>query len=158
MSDLLKRLYEHHRWAGLRLLDFCAGLDEPALAAAAPGTYGSILDTWKHLAGAERRYMQAINGEPRGTPLEQSITSLAEVRVELEKSGAELIAALGRVTEADTFEASYEGRTWTMSKMVPLLQAIDHGREHRTNITTILQASGIEAPQIDLWAYSETLG
>jgi len=33
------------------------------------------------------------------------------------------------------------------------MQAINHGIEHRTNITTILNALGVPLPEIDGWGY-----
>jgi len=33
------------------------------------------------------------------------------------------------------------------------IQVINHGVEHRTNITTILSGLGLPAPEVDGWAY-----
>jgi len=33
------------------------------------------------------------------------------------------------------------------------IQTVDHGIEHRTNITTILSGLGLPAPEVDGWAY-----
>ena len=48
-SDL-SDAFGHHVWATLRLLDVCQELDREQLETAVPGTYGSILDTMRHLA------------------------------------------------------------------------------------------------------------
>ena len=157
MSGLLEQLYRHHRWANLTLFDFCAGLDKSALALSAPGVYGTIRDTWRHVANGERNYLAAVRGTARDPRFQDQSLPLATIRAELDRSADELLAALAGVTEGDTFEAEWGDRQWMLPKFIPLLQAIEHGTEHRTNITTILQANGIEAPQIDLWAYSETL-
>jgi uncharacterized damage-inducible protein DinB len=158
MTDVLNSLYRHHRWATLTLFDFCAGLDHAVLDQTASGVYGTIANTWRHIARGERNYLHAIDGTPRDTDrfLEPPMP-LPQVRAELDRSTGELIGWLGRVGERDTFEAQWGGERSTMPKMVPLLQAIEHGTEHRTNITTVLQANGIEAPQIDLWAYAQVL-
>jgi hypothetical protein len=34
-----------------------------------------------------------------------------------------------------------------------LIQVLDHGVEHRTNITTIMAQYGIKTPEIDGWEY-----
>jgi len=34
-----------------------------------------------------------------------------------------------------------------------LVQAVDHGREHRTHIATILTQLGIEPPDMDGWTF-----
>jgi uncharacterized damage-inducible protein DinB len=33
------------------------------------------------------------------------------------------------------------------------IQVINHGIEHRTNITTILSSLGLSAPEVDGWAF-----
>ena len=36
-------------------------------------------------------------------------------------------------------------------------QVIDHAREHRSHVATILTQLGIEPPDMDLWAYGEAV-
>jgi len=50
---LLTDAFEHHVWATLRLVDACLPLSPEQLGTAAPGTYGSILDTMRHLVGSD---------------------------------------------------------------------------------------------------------
>jgi len=45
--------FAHHVWATLRLIDGCE-LSPEQLEAAVPGTYGSILETMRHLVGGTR--------------------------------------------------------------------------------------------------------
>jgi uncharacterized damage-inducible protein DinB len=37
-------------------------------------------------------------------------------------------------------------------------QLVHHGNEHRTQITTILGANGIEPPPLSAWAYGRAAG
>ena len=39
-----------------------------------------------------------------------------------------------------------------------LIQAINHGTEHRSQIATILTQIGVEPPEMDGWTYFETSG
>ena len=41
---------------------------------------------------------------------------------------------------------------------VILAQLVHHGNEHRTQITTILGANGIEPPPLSAWAYGRAVG
>jgi len=34
-----------------------------------------------------------------------------------------------------------------------VVQALHHGNDHRTQICTVLSASGYEAPDLDVWSY-----
>ena len=43
--------------------------------------------------------------------------------------------------------------TWRMPVSLFLLQAINHGTEHRSQVATILTQLGIEPPDTDGWAY-----
>lgn len=40
-----------------------------------------------------------------------------------------------------------------MHRSLLLLQAINHGTEHRSQIATILTQLGVEAPEMDGWTY-----
>ena len=45
--------FAHHVWATLRLVDACLALSAEQLGTTVPGTYGSILETQRHLVGAD---------------------------------------------------------------------------------------------------------
>ena len=50
---ILADAFDHHVWATLQLIDACLALSDEQLATTVPGTYGSILDTMRHLVGAD---------------------------------------------------------------------------------------------------------
>ena len=54
--------FEHHAWATVRLIDTCLELIPAQLETAVPGTYGSILDTMRHLVGADCSYLSTVTG------------------------------------------------------------------------------------------------
>ena len=58
--SLLSDAFGHHVWATLRLLDACAELSQKELSTPAPGTYGSIIDTFRHLVGADAGYLFSL--------------------------------------------------------------------------------------------------
>ena len=47
----------HHIWATERLIDACAALTPEQLRTPAPGTYGSIIDTFRHLVSTDGWYL-----------------------------------------------------------------------------------------------------
>lgn len=59
---MLRDAFEHHAWATLRLFDACGSLDAERLATSVPGTYGSILDTFRHIVGADASYLFTLTG------------------------------------------------------------------------------------------------
>ena len=60
--SLLADAFRHHVWATIRLLDTCADLDEAQLATGVPGTYGSIIDTLRHLVDGDVFYLNVLRG------------------------------------------------------------------------------------------------
>jgi uncharacterized damage-inducible protein DinB len=69
-SPLLADAFGHHVWATIRVLDACAVLDEAKLATTVPGTYGSIIDTLRHLVDGDVFYLDVLTGsaEPFDNP------------------------------------------------------------------------------------------
>jgi uncharacterized damage-inducible protein DinB len=49
-TSLLSAAFAHHIWTTERLIDECAALTPEQLTTSGPGTYGSIIDTLRHLA------------------------------------------------------------------------------------------------------------
>ena len=43
--------------------------------------------------------------------------------------------------------------TWWMPVSLFLLQAVNHGTEHRSQVATILTQLGVEPPEMDGWTY-----
>ena len=60
---MLDDAFAHHVWASIRLLDACAGLTPEQLETSVPGTYGSILETARHLVGSDAFYLFRITGD-----------------------------------------------------------------------------------------------
>ncbi len=56
--------FGHHSWATLRVIDACLELNPEQLDTAVPGTYGSILETLRHLVGSDAYYVSVLNGGP----------------------------------------------------------------------------------------------
>ena len=48
--------------ATVTLIDACLKLDPGQLETSVPGTYGSILETMRHLVGADRSYLALLSG------------------------------------------------------------------------------------------------
>jgi uncharacterized damage-inducible protein DinB len=61
-GSLLEDAFAHHVWATLRLVDACLALGPEQLGTAVPGTYGSILETMRHLIGGDSWYLD-ITGD-----------------------------------------------------------------------------------------------
>jgi len=155
-DSLLAQFFLHNTWANLRLLDACKGLTDEQLDTTATGTMGTIRNTLVHIVGAEQRYLASLTGQPREEPLERKpFTSIADLRERARSSGEGLAEVAARTTSEGIIETTWQGQATQVKISTLLIQAINHGAEHRAHVNTILTQLGIEPPRIDGWAYSE---
>ena len=57
--------------------------------------------------------------------------------------------------EVRTWLRIRDGQPFSVALSVFMLQAIDHGKEHRTHVAASLTELGIEPPDLDGWAWDE---
>jgi uncharacterized damage-inducible protein DinB len=157
--SLLDDAFDHHLWATLRLLDVCAKLGPEQLEMTSPGTYGSILETIRHLVGSDRWYLFRLSGE-RHPLIEEDVMDLAELRAAMEHNGAAWIELLAKGIDPDEVVSTVrnDGSETHASRGLRLAQVIHHGTDHRSQICTALTTLGIEPPGIDLWNFGEHAG
>jgi uncharacterized damage-inducible protein DinB len=148
----LDHALRHNTWATGALIEFLGRLEPATHASAAPGTYGSIERTLHHFIRSQQWYLQLLTGEVIGPPVphggpKPTLDDLAAVSRATGSRAADIAAG---DDPARRVEMS-EGRMSTVG--VILAQFVHHGNEHRTQITTILGANGIEPPPLSAWAY-----
>jgi uncharacterized damage-inducible protein DinB len=157
--SLLRDAFAHHVWATLRLIDACLALSPDQLGTAAPGTYGSILETARHLVGADSSYLFVTSGER--TPLiDEDHMGLSELRAAMERNGAAWSRLLGEDLDPDAVlvRRRDDGSETHAPVSIRLAQALHHGTDHRSQICTILTTLGLEPPAIDVWDFGEQDG
>src|SRR3954454_17772582 len=92
---ILADAFDHHVWATLQVVDACLELSDEQLATNVPDTYGSILDTMRHLVGADASYLELLS-DGRVQAIDEESMSLAELRPVMEANGpvwADVVAA-----------------------------------------------------------------
>jgi uncharacterized damage-inducible protein DinB len=158
MNDGLVAFYKHNLWANLSLLDTCALLTDEQLQASAPGTYGPIRDTLVHLLRAEDGYLARLVGrQPEDLLRVGEFPGIETLREHARHSGEGLIAVAGTVDPAQVVRGTYRGEPYELPVMVPLMQAIHHATDHRSQIASMLSQVGIEPPDLSVWAYDEEM-
>ena len=155
--DPLRRMFEHHRWATLVLIDHLAALPPETLRLELPGTRGDIGTTMAHIVGADARYLARLEGTFEAgsgpAPIDEGLP-LAELRSRFERQAQTWLDLVPRAAELDVFLAARGDWPDTPhAEDLMFLQAIHHGNDHRTHICSILGAAGIEPPEIDGWSY-----
>jgi uncharacterized damage-inducible protein DinB len=157
-SDL-SDAFAHHVWATLRLLDVCEELGPEQLETAVPGTYGSILDTMRHLVAADSSYL-FVTTRGRTQPIDEEGMALPALRAEFEGHGDAWASLLAEGPDPDeVLERHRDDGSETHAPMgIRLAQALHHGTDHRSQICTALTTLGVEPPSIDVWDFGERDG
>lgn len=152
---ILDDAFGHHVWATLQLIDACLPLTEEQLATSVPGTYGSILDTMRHLVGADVSYLSLLSGGSVQRIDEDSM-DLRALRASMEANGPAWAALVARDLDPDEHVVRHhdDGSTNGAPLGVRIAQVIHHGTDHRSQVCTALTALGIEPPAIDVWDYA----
>jgi uncharacterized damage-inducible protein DinB len=159
-TSLLTDAFAHHVWATERLIDACAALTPKQLATPAPGTYGSIIGTLRHLVGADGWYLSFYDDARAARIDEEGDASLPELRAAMTANGPiwlELLA--GELDpDADVVEIGDTGWEFHAPTGIRLAQVLQHGTDHRSQMCTVLTSLGVIPPDIDVWDYADATG
>lgn len=157
---LFEDAFAHHVWATTRLIDACLALNTKQLATTVQGTYGSIIETMRHLVEGDSDYLSIMTGD-RSHLIGTEHMDLPELRVAMENDGVlwsgllaqdlDPNAMVKEIDDDDGFE-----RDATIG--IRLAQALHHGTDHRSQICTALTALGVDPPGIDAWTYGLQVG
>jgi uncharacterized damage-inducible protein DinB len=148
-TSLLADAFGHHVWATLRLIDVCLTLTPDQLGAAVPGTFGNILDTLRHLVGADRSYLTVLSGG-HVERVDEDTLGLPELRAAMAKNGAvwAWLADQDLDPSAVLVRVRPDGSKSHAPVGIRLAQALHHGTDHRSQVCTALTQLGIQPPEI----------
>lgn len=157
MSDVstapMLRQLRHELWATEQLIDRCRALTAEQLELTTPGTYGTIRRTLEHLVGACESYLGRIGlpvAEPFGPNAGPSLAQIAAHFVVVKMSAERMLTV-----EPERVMSTRRG---PIPAWVLVTQFVHHGSDHRAHIGTILGAHGLDAPELDVWAYAQSIG
>ena len=156
---LLSDAFGHHVWATIRVFDACLALEPAQLDTTVPGTYGSIIDTLRHLVGGDCGYLVALTGG--WTPeIDEDSMDLAALRAQMEANGSEWAALVARDIDpdADVVRHRDDGTDSHAPLGIRLAQALHPGTDHRSQICTALTSLGVGPPEIDVWDFADQDG
>jgi uncharacterized damage-inducible protein DinB len=153
-ESTLVELIRYHNWANAQILATCQELNWEQLTASAPGTYGPIIATLWHMILSEADYVGRLTG-PR---LQPSISyeedpGLSNLSPFADQVAGALLDTIQRISPDQMVHEEEDGNTMDYKARALFIQIVNHGIEHRTNITTILSGLGLPAPEVDGWGY-----
>ncbi len=155
-SDVLRAMFGHHVWATTRLIDALERLDPEHLDARIDGTYGSTMQTLTHLLDADERYLQRLSMPVLASGRDGGTRPLLDLRKQMQEHGdrwAEMLDALDRGDLHAAVIGKSDYPDTDPAEGMLLIQAIQHGNDHRTQICSTLGALGLEVPELDGWDY-----
>ena len=159
---ILSDAFGHHNWATLRLIDACMELTAEQLATPVPGTFGSILDTLRHLVRADCGYLELLS-DGKVTAFdedEEGLLDLIALRLAMEANGPVWAQVLAGDLDPDQVivRRHADGSESHAPLGIRLAQVIHHGTDHRSQVCTALTNLGIAPPDIDAWDYAHDGG
>jgi uncharacterized damage-inducible protein DinB len=153
----LVEFIRYNNWSNQQVLESCRKLDEGQLSYAIPGAYGTIRETLQHIIRAEASYLQALTGTRPEPPFDwKSGPGLAEIADYAALVGDALLDAAGSLDPSRVIHQDWDGNPVHYQALALFIQIVDHGIEHRTNVTTLLNQGLGKPPDIDGWSYLRT--
>jgi uncharacterized damage-inducible protein DinB len=105
-SPLLADAFGHHVWATIRVLDACSNLDDAQLATTVPGTYGSIIETLRHIVDGDVFYLDVLRGEPE--PFDKEASDIPTLHAVMEAHDAAWLHVIAGDLDPATVVVEYE--------------------------------------------------
>lgn len=158
MNGVLLDAFRHNSWATKQLLAACRSLSEDQLQFPATGSFGSILATFNHLILSDAGYLRSLSGNaPTWLRDRDKRTDLDQLNVRVEETERNWERFLSEPLDAERVLILDQG-TYETHAGVLIAQALHHGNAHREQICAILTSFGVEAPDVQAWAYAEATG
>lgn len=152
---VLHDAFDHHVWATIRVIDACLALPPEQLDTAVPGTYGSILETLRHLVNSDASYLWVLSDGTR-PQIEGAKMDVAELRAAMEQNGPAWVALVDADLDPEELVVRHrdDGIDSHAPRSVRMAQALHHGTDHRSQVCTALTTLGVEPPAIDVWDFA----
>ena len=156
----LHDLYEYNAWANAQVFAVCQSVDQAGLDEQAPGTFGSLTETLKHMVGVEAVYAQMLRDRPPGAEgareefYAHDLAWFAEMAARLGQMYLELVAGASDGYYDEPLHVPWFD--FALTKHDGLLQVLSHSAQHRAQVFSVLGQRGIAVPDLDYVLYVES--
>jgi uncharacterized damage-inducible protein DinB len=154
IDSVYTELIRYNNWANRQVLDACRKLSESDLAAPIPGAYGTLRETLEHIIRAEASYVGRLSGNrPQPSFKWDDKPGMDELAAFAARVGEALEASAQSIHPDKFIMDEMDGKKLRYQALAVFIQIINHGVEHRTNITTVLNLGQNNPPDVDGWGY-----
>jgi uncharacterized damage-inducible protein DinB len=160
-ASLVEDAFAHHIWATKKVAEACAELTLEQLTAEVSGTFGSILDTMRHLIGADSFYQTTLTGRGHVLSKHPDTLDVRDMSAAVDELGNEWTRLLAANLDANAViheEDEDDGFQRDATVGLRIAQALHHGNDHRTQVCTAFTLLGIEPPDVDVWQFGIETG
>ena len=159
-TELIRDLYDYHRWANRRLFDVAAGLGDAAVARDM-GKHWSVptlKGMFAHIYGADAIWLTRWKGtSPSRIPGDADFSSMADLRAKWDALEAEQRAFVDGLDEAGLARVvSYkntEGAQFSVALGALLQHVVNHATHHRSEAATMITLISGSPPDTGINTY-----
>ena len=158
MNEVLLDAFRHNSWATKHLLAVCQRLSTEQLTAPAIASFGSILETFNHLILSDAGYVRSLSGNAPAWLIDRAESAdFEQLQQRVEETQRNWERLLAEPIDAERVLILDQG-TYVTHAGILIAQALHHGNAHREQICAILTGLGVEAPDVQAWAYADATG
>ncbi len=157
MNEILREAFQQKLWATKVLIAACKQCSLDELTRPAPG-FGSILATLNHLVSTDAGYVASLGaGRAAWAVPDGETTDLGELAARAEETGARWQRLLQEPLDGERL-AFLDAGAYETHAAVVVMQALHHVSIHGEQVCAALTALGVEAPDLQPWAYADETG
>jgi uncharacterized damage-inducible protein DinB len=153
--DIIKLLYNYHYWANEQIVRTVEQVPQDGLDQEGQRTYARIQDILVHMMGAEWIWCSRWQGvSPARRPTTAELPTLAALQERWRDQESQVRAFIASLQEDDldvlhTY-ASLKGDRSTLPLSHTMLQVVNHGTQHRSEVAMLLTDLGYSPGDLDL--------
>ncbi|MGH2464117.1 MAG: DinB family protein, partial [Candidatus Limnocylindrales bacterium] len=157
MNEVLVESFGQKLWAMKTLMAACRERSVDELTRPAAG-FGSILATLNHLVLADAGYVASLGGGRAAWAVADDETEdLRDLAARAEESAARWELLLREPLDGERL-AFLDAGTYETHAAVVVMQALHHASAHGEQVCASLVAMGVQAPDLQPWAYADATG
>jgi len=153
--DYITLLYNYHYWANERVLQTAEQVPAALLDEAGRRSYTRLLDILAHTVGAEWVWCSRWQGvSPTQRPTTAELPTLAAVHERWHDQERQVRAFIASLQEDDLATvltySTLQGESTTLPLGHTMLQVVNHGTQHRSEVALLLTELGHSPGDLDL--------